>query len=210
MKKPGHGSGSGKPPMSDEDRAAWEHTAGTTEPLKRGKARVHPATEGIGQAKGPARGDDAAVPARGTAEPQQPPPPPAKATAHKRTIPPLGDVTPNDARKLRSGRVEIEAKIDLHGMRQSEAHSALRGFIARSHSRGLRWVLVITGKGAPGRRLLEDDGGEREPGVLRRNVPRWLEEPELRSMVVGFKTAGARHGGEGAIYVQLRSRRAHE
>ena len=41
-------------------------------------------------------------------------------------------------------------------------------------------------------------------GVLRRNVPAWLDEPELRAVVLGYTTAGVRHGGEGALYVQLR------
>ncbi len=65
----------------------------------------------------------------------------------------------------------------------------------------LRWVLVITGKGGPQRQ--RDDGGASafgspERGVLRKNVPMWLAEPELRAVVVSFKTASIPHGGEGA------------
>jgi DNA-nicking Smr family endonuclease len=72
-------------------------------------------------------------------------------------------------------------------------------------SRGLRWVLVITGKGGP-RRPRDDDGyGESERGILRKNVPHWLAEPELRTVVVSFTTAAIPHGGEGALYVQLRN-----
>jgi DNA-nicking Smr family endonuclease len=48
--------------------------------------------------------------------------------------------------------------------------------------------------------------GEPRRGVLRRNVPAWLEEPALRSIVLGYTAAGVRHGGEGALYVQLRKR----
>jgi DNA-nicking Smr family endonuclease len=109
---------------------------------------------------------------------------------------------------LGSGRIAIEARIDLHGMRQSEAHRALNRFLAKAHADGRRWVLVITGKGGPQRALSSDDlgyGGE-ERGVLRRNVPRWLAEPELRAIVVGFTEAAIRHGGAGALYVQLRRR----
>ena len=62
-------------------------------------------------------------------------------------------------------------------------------------------MLVITGKGAPNAR----DGEER--GVLRRNVPRWLAEPELAAIVVSFTTASIRHGGDGALYVQIRARK---
>ena len=50
---------------------------------------------------------------------------------------------------------------------------------------------------------------DRDRGVLRRNVPRWLAEPELRMIVVGYTSAHARHGGEGAFYVQLRNPEKH-
>jgi DNA-nicking Smr family endonuclease len=108
------------------------------------------------------------------------------------------------ARRLRSGQVEIEARLDLHGMRQSDAHAALRRFLLACHARGVRWALVITGKGATAR---GGASGEHERGVLRRNVPRWLAEPELRAIVISYTAAAAPHGGEGALYVQLRRRR---
>jgi len=109
------------------------------------------------------------------------------------------------ARKLRQGQIEIEARIDLHGMRQHEAHAALRRFLMSCFGRGLRWVLVITGKGAPQRARDPEGFGVSERGVLRKNVPMWLSEPELRAVVVSFTTAAIPHGGEGALYVQLRN-----
>ena len=118
--------------------------------------------------------------------------------------------TRKSARKLRSGQVEIEARIDLHGMRQNEAHAALRRFVLHCHNQDRRWVLVITGKGGPADARQNRDYGhswsEPERGVLRRNVPRWLAEPDLRAIVVSYTTAAIHHGGEGALYLQLRSR----
>ena len=138
------------------------------------------------------------VPAR--AAPLPPPPAP----------PPLSDLDRRKARKIGTGKVEIDGRIDLHGMRQAEAHAALRRFLMRAYAEGRRWLLVITGKGAPLRRGDDDEGlvgvRDHERGVLKRNVPRWLAEPELRAIVVGFTTAAIRHGGEGALYVQLRRR----
>jgi DNA-nicking Smr family endonuclease len=46
-----------------------------------------------------------------------------------------------------------------------------------------------------------------ERGILRRSVPQWLEEPELRGIVLGWTAAGPRHGGGGALYVRLRKAR---
>jgi DNA-nicking Smr family endonuclease len=138
-------------------------------------------------------------------------PHPVPPSSHPKKVPPLADFNRKSARKLRSGQVEIEARIDLHGMRQSEAHTALRRFVLHCHSQDRRWVLVITGKGAPADRQralhgFEGAWGEPERGVLRRNVPRWLAEPDLRAIVVSYTTAAIQHGGEGALYLQLRSR----
>jgi DNA-nicking Smr family endonuclease len=122
-------------------------------------------------------------------------------------------------RRIGNGRVAIDARVDLHGLRQSEAHAELRRFLMRSVAKGHRMVLVITGKGGRDRARIpavdSDDfradgfgfAADREPGVLRRQVPMWLREPDLAAIVVGFTTAHIRHGGEGALYVQLRRAR---
>ncbi len=50
-------------------------------------------------------------------------------------------------RRLTRGRTPIDATLDLHGMRQHEAHGALSHFVASAFARGRRNLLVITGKG---------------------------------------------------------------
>ena len=107
------------------------------------------------------------------------------------------------ARKLERGHVAVEAKLDLHGMRQREAHAALRRFLKSAQGKGHRHVLVITGKGAVpdlGRPFYEDD----TRGVLRAAVPHWLAAPDLAPLIVSFAAAPRRLGGEGALYVRLR------
>jgi DNA-nicking Smr family endonuclease len=104
---------------------------------------------------------------------------------------------------LRRGRQGIEARIDLHGMRQDEAHAVLRGFLRRSQGAGLKVVLVVTGKGG----AAAEDAPFGERGVLRRVVPHWLRLPDLRPLVVGFEEAAPHHGGAGALYVRLRRAR---
>ena len=106
--------------------------------------------------------------------------------------------------KLKRGKLEPEGRIDLHGMTQAEAHSALTGFILMSHRMGRRLVLVITGKGA-------GKGWDREPGVLsgvlRNQVPHWLSLPPLRGVILQLAEAHPGHGGSGALYVYLRRNR---
>lgn len=94
--------------------------------------------------------------------------------------------------KLRRGQVDIEARMDLHGMTQDEAHRALSGFLLDSRAAGRRTVLVITGKGT---------GGE---GILRAAVPKWLNEAPNREMIRGFSHAAPKHGGAGALYILLK------
>jgi DNA-nicking Smr family endonuclease len=192
--------------LSHEERALWEHTAASLQPIKGKKGRVHASLEDNDGEPGAGK-RETAKPAPPKRPPAVAPPPPHKS---KVTLPPPAPapiaLERRKARKLSSGRIEIDGRIDLHGMRQSEAHDALRRFLKRGHAEGKRWVLVITGKGAPARTAqderLEREGLER--GVLRRNVPRWLGEPELAGIVIGFTTAAIRHGGEGALYVHLR------
>lgn len=112
------------------------------------------------------------------------------------TLAPIDDRT---KRRLVRGSVPIDERIDLHGLTQEAAHSALRHFLVAARSRGARIVLVITGKGKSGSALEVHDRG-----VLRRAVPHWLGDPTLRPLVVGFEEAHLAHGGAGAIYVRLR------
>ena len=96
------------------------------------------------------------------------------------------------AERLKRGRTPIEARLDLHGMTQAEAHRALAGFVAGSRASGRRCLLVITGH------------GRMSGGILKAAVPRWLGEPELRRHVLAIAPAQPGAGGSGALYVLLR------
>jgi len=123
-----------------------------------------------------------------------PPPPPSV----DRT-PPLAPLGRHARRRVARGRDAIDARFDLHGLTQAEAHAELTRFLRSASARGARLVLIITGKGR---------AGDSERGVLRRQVPHWLALPELRELVIGFEEAHLAHGGEGALYVRLRRQRA--
>ncbi|MGV1758973.1 Smr/MutS family protein [Rhizobium sp. P44RR-XXIV] len=96
-------------------------------------------------------------------------------------------------RKIAKGRLALEARIDLHGLIQSEAHGMLLDFLLHAHGRGLRHVLVITGKGS-------SMGSE---GALKRAVPLWFSKPEFRFLISSYETAAQHHGGDGALYIRL-------
>jgi DNA-nicking Smr family endonuclease len=134
-------------------------------------------------------GETPAVPSeRSVAAPARPP---------EAELPPLDRLAGVDratAERLKRGRRPVEARLDLHGLTQAEAHRALAAFIAGSRATGRRCVLVITGHG----RL--------SGGVLKAAVPRWLDEPDLRRAVLAIAPAWPQHGGAGALYVLLRRR----
>ena len=105
--------------------------------------------------------------------------------------------------RMTRGKLQPEARIDLHGMTLAEAHPELIRFILNAQSAGLRLVLVITGKGKPG----PDHGPiPIRYGVLKHQVPHWLRLPPLGPAVLQVTEAHLRHGGTGAYYVYLRRR----
>jgi DNA-nicking Smr family endonuclease len=174
--------------LSDDERALWDTVTRAIAPLRRRKVKVK-ATETEDVAP-----PSPAKPARHTVPVAPPTAPPKRAGP-----PPLAPLGRRMRQKLGRGSESIDARIDLHGMTQVDAHVALAHFLRRAQHDGARVVLVITGKGA---RLGADTYSER--GVLKRQVPLWLESAELRPLVIGFESAGAGHGGAGALYVRVR------
>jgi DNA-nicking Smr family endonuclease len=175
--------------LSEADLALWRQVARSVKPLP-GRAPVEPEPPPVVAPSLPEEPQPVAGVALGRPSPAKPAPPPLAPLENRLRT------------QLRRGQQGVEAVIDLHGMRQDEAHLALRAFLRREQGRGTRLALVVTGKGAAGTTLF----GE-ERGVLRRVVPHWLRLPDLRPLVVGFEEAQARHGGSGALYVRLRRAR---
>lgn len=103
--------------------------------------------------------------------------------------------------RLRRGRLEPDARLDLHGLTAERAHGALIGFVLAAHARGDRLVLVITGKGREGDSLAL---APHRRGILRHSVPHWLSAPPLVTLILDVLPAHNRHGGAGALYVYLR------
>ena len=200
MKKPpAKPSGRAGGSLTSDEADLWHLATRSMQPVT-GKPRIPPD-------RGPKEPVAARTASPREARPPAPVPPaapaPKKSPVHK--PPPIAEFDRRKVRHISSGRVEIDARLDLHGARQRDAHRQLRDFLLSCYARGLRTVLVITGKGSdtPVDPLAHAMGGRRR-GIIRRSVPQWLDEPELRAVVVSYTTAGVRHGGEGALYVQLR------
>jgi DNA-nicking Smr family endonuclease len=179
----------GRHPKNDE-RALWRAAMQGVAPLpKRGAA---PESEPPAVAE-PTLNAAKAKPARRAV-----PRPPAAAKVPDLAPGFAPGVDRRNADRLRRGERKIEARLDLHGMTQDEAHRALNAFLDRAEHAGWRCVLVITGKGRP---------GTSAAGVLRAAVPRWLNEAPNRARLLAIAAAQPRDGGAGAMYLLLRRRR---
>ena len=170
--------------LTAEEHTLWSRITRSVAPLRR-----QPVPAAAAQAPSP--------PGKTKAAPSLRPHPPSRDKA----LPPAPRLEPLDRRvkqRLARGRDPIEARIDLHGRTQDEAHAVLLRFLRQAQDDGAKFALVITGKGARSR----DEWSER--GVLKRQVPLWLKLPEFRVYVVGFEPAHVGHGGEGALYVRIK------
>lgn len=207
----------GRRTLTPAERALWSEVARTATPL-----HPKPANPDTASAP-PAMAPPPTGPGPRAPELQAPGPPPPGPQRVLRPLPPEGPrVTLDLARdpsaparphphmdrrnfeRLRRGKLTPDARLDLHGMTTERAHSALIGFVLDGHARGLRLLLVITGKGRPG------DPGTVIPerhGILRHSLPHWLAAPPLAGKVLQTAPAHQRHGGGGAFYVYLRRSR---
>ncbi len=170
--------GAGNPARHSSDRAIWADAMRDVRPLRGRSAPI------------------LAITPIGTSEPQRiiergsgaNPPDPIERFA---------GIDRANAERLKRGLHPIEARLDLHGLTQAEAHNELIEFVEASYQSGRRCLLVITGRGL----------GPEGPGVLKSAVPRWLAEARTRPRILAISAAQPRHGGAGALYVLLRRQR---
>jgi len=197
MRKPRH--------LSAEERELWDKVAARTVPLREGP-RPQPAPPD--PPKRPRKETEATpAPPQGFRVGQN-----AKMESAHDVLGPVADrlsrapvnMDNKSHRKMTRGKLQPEARLDLHGMTTAEAHPALAAFILGSQAKGRRLVLVITGKGKD-----RDEGGPipTRQGVLRHQVPQWLALAPLAQAVLQVSPAHFRHGGHGAYYVYLRRNR---
>lgn len=175
--------------LSDEDKTLFRAHMRTVTPLKNNKKRVH--------------------------EQQKPNPIPINIRAKSNwsepkqyhlsdyiSEPVLSDSTLSYAhpslskkmiRALKNGHIPWECRLDLHGLNVDRARTALCEFIQQQRNNNIRCILLIHGKG----------GQQGQPPVIKNMVNRWL--PQLDE-VLAFHSAHPKDGGQGALYVLLRSK----
>jgi DNA-nicking Smr family endonuclease len=185
----------GEAPLTGEDLDLWRRVTRDARPLAGREAKPITPLPGTPLPGTPPPGAPAAPAAAAKSTAAQPAPrrpaPPALAPGT------VAGVDRRTAERLKRGQLAVEATLDLHGRTQAEAHRAVEAFLVRSQSAGKRCVLIITGRGHR-----HEDGG-----VLRRNLPLWLNERTNRARILAMATAQPKHGGAGALYLLLKRQR---
>ncbi|MCP1235154.1 Smr/MutS family protein [Gluconobacter kondonii] len=97
-------------------------------------------------------------------------------------------------KRLSRGQMKVDARLDLHGYVVQEAFERLYDFMQRARVRNWRCVEVVTGLGS----------GETS-GLIRRELPMWLQRGDLRSMVLAVVHPHA--ANHGSVRILLKTRR---
>ena len=116
----------------------------------------------------------------------------------------LSNIDRNTAEKFAKGSFKIEARLDLHGYTEKTAFVAVQEFIINSYAKGLRCVLIITGKG----QRQADDNWYEPKGIIKDALPGWLNHIDVRPFILGMTPAAPADGGQGAMYILLKRHRS--
>lgn len=171
----------------DDDEKLWDYVTKDIEPLKnkeRLKGITNPAEE-----KSPSKPPKKIRKAK-TARMSQTSTQDVKLKPHR-----YDDKAGIDRRnweRFVKGKMPFDGRLDLHGMRQDEAHSAVKDFITHHYALKSRVLIIITGKGR---------------GILRNNLKRWLEIDGLGHKILKIVPAQQKDGGSGAFYLLLKRKR---
>ena len=95
---------------------------------------------------------------------------------------------------LNKRRTQPDDIIDLHGVKLQEAKSILNRFVFQAFNNNKRNILVITGKGI------------NKTGALKKEVPIWLNEREIKRILISYENAPKTFGGEGALIIRLKNK----
>jgi DNA-nicking Smr family endonuclease len=161
--------------LTGDEKKLWRRVAASVKPRR--PLPAEDAEEPLPPKKSVVRVAAPAAPVKPAPKPVKSAPPPQNRGNEKR---------------VRRGKLEIGATLDLHGHTQESAEAAVSRFVHRAQSRGETTVIIVTGVGR---------GGE---GVLKRRLPEWLAGRDLRGVVSGYAPAHRSHGGAGAFYVFIK------
>ena len=193
--------------LSEDEAAAWEKLAATVTPLSPPK----PVPSKAGREGDHAQHEGGAPLRRAPVSPVKAPTKPAKPPANRtppreppaRPAPASGNLDSHWDRRIKSGGIEPDFTLDLHGHGLDAAYQRLMAGVAQARAMGARTILLVTGKPRP---VHPADRGQRR-GAIRAKVLDWLAASEHADAIAAIRKAHRHHGGDGALYLVLRRSR---
>ena len=177
--------------LSAEEAEAWEKVAATVEPM-------HPhSMKQVAATAPPAE----VLPKKILLKPQRPAA--SKLPAPKPARNPPNNLDGQWDKRLKSGAIQPDFTLDLHGHGLDAAYNRLMSGVAQARAMGARTILLITGKPRP---VDPADRGNTR-GAIRAKVLDWLAASSHHCAIAAVRRAHIRHGGEGALYIVLRKQR---
>ncbi len=101
----------------------------------------------------------------------------------------------NTWKKLQKGELKTQKRLDLHGFTAHHAFLALENFLLNAYHQQIRCIEVITGVG----NLAQGEG------ILKKELPHWLNRPYIKSMILGTSYVSATNNG--AVRILLKRKR---
>ena len=102
--------------------------------------------------------------------------------------------TVNSYKLFKKGKIKPDGIIDLHGYRLKIGKIKLENYILKSYENNMRNIIIITGKGL------------NNLGALKKEVPIWLENQNIKKFLISYETAPNNCGGSGALLVRIKNK----
>ena len=109
-------------------------------------------------------------------------------------------------KKLKRGVVNIDKRIDLHGLSVKEAKILFFETVETCFVTQKRCILFITGKGM-GAAQNEHRGEKLYYGKIRNEFLSWANQKTISRKILSVEQANTTYGGDGAFFVYLRKNR---
>lgn len=110
----------------------------------------------------------------------------------------------NINKKLKKGKIQIDRKVDFHGLSVLDAEELFLNTIINCYSQNLRCILFVTGKGIFNKNISNNKNAKLYYGKIRENFFIWIKKLEFQKYILSFEQANFENGGDGAFFVYLR------
>ena len=112
----------------------------------------------------------------------------------------------NKDEKFLHKKKSLTKSFDLHGYSLDEANIKISKFIRDSYEKGLKKLIIVTGKGIHSQNE-KDPYISKNLGILKYSVPEYIKNNnELMSLISEIKQANKEDGGGGAFYLYLKKK----